>query len=194
MKFYVAWIIVGIILLVFAGFFGKAGRGNVFGLLIDGRGRFSLNNLQLTMWTLLILSTVVAVFFWYDFDAEKLRIPTELLTLLGISVGSGAASVAVKASKDMSGAKVASGGKFGSKSINPRFSQVLKEEEGSQMDNVVDITKFQNLLITLIVGLVYIILTVEAEGFPPLPEQVIWLIGISHVGYIAGKIPDRSKK
>lgn len=194
MKFYVAWIIVSIILLICAGSFGKVARGNVFGLLIDGRGRFSLNNLQLTMWTLLILSTVVIVFFWYDFDPTKLKIPSDLLVLLGISVGSGAASVVVKTAKDVSGAQVASGGKMGGKSISPSIGQVLKEEEGGQMDAVVDITKFQNLMITLVVGLVYVILTARAEDFPMLPEQVVWLIGISHAGYIAGKLPDRAKK
>ncbi|MCW5983142.1 MAG: hypothetical protein KIT09_33945 [Bryobacteraceae bacterium] len=194
------WIGSFVVLIFLAGLMGYACLKNWLGLLIDDRGRFSLNHLQLLMWTLLVLSTLCAAFLVSGLDPESLRIPQELLILMGISVGSATLAGAVKSSKDLPGstALVARRGMQvdrpdGTKApIEPKISQVFLEEEGKQADAAINITKFQNFAFTIVAGLAYVVLTLRSHGFPVLPEQVLWLVGISHSGYIGGKIPNKS--
>lgn len=79
-----------------------------------------------------------------------------------------------------------------------RFSQIFWVEEGENIDKVVDVTKFQNFFLTIIVVLAYAFIVLKAMGaqgvlteFPPIPESVLWLIAISNAGYVGGKIPNK---
>lgn len=185
MSFNLAWFLSVVALMVLYAWMGHSSRARISGLLIDGRQRYSLNHLQLFLWTILVLSTLLGLFISSGFDATALEIPQELLVLIGISVGSGVASGAVKSMKDASAAaNVKTGG--------AKPSQVFLAEEGQNADKVVSITKFQNFVFTLVVVFAYIVLTIKAQDYPALPEQVLWLIGISHAGYITGKIPNES--
>ncbi len=74
--------------------------------------------------------------------------------------------------------------------VQPRPAQLFLEEEGREADQVVSITKFQNFVFTLVVAFAYVVLTIKAQDYPVLPQQVLWLIGISHAGYVAGKVPN----
>jgi xanthosine utilization system XapX-like protein len=69
--------------------------------MIDSRGRFSLTHLQLVLWPLVVLSLVAGVFFgrlWAGVDDPLgFDIPSELLGVLGISVGSAVTAQCVKA-------------------------------------------------------------------------------------------------
>ncbi len=225
MSFYVAWFLSALALIVIATLVGYAAKDNLLGLLIDERDRFSLNHLQITMWTILVLSTLGAVFISNGFDAAGLAIPRELLILMGISVGSAVGAGAVKSSKDAdgSGARVARHGKIeltnegvqryqaalrakappsaqsapstqsvpNSRPTPQRVAQMFLEEEGDQADEVTSITKFQNLVFTLVTGTAYVVLVAKTQFYPELPEEVLWLIGISHAGYLGGKIPNK---
>jgi len=193
--FYTWWLISGVSLLAAAAVAGRLTNGSFLGLLLDGRGRYSLNHFQVLMWTLLVLSTWLGVLIPF-FEPERLRIPSELLVLMGISLGSASAAGAIKSAKDASGALVrrmgtltmADGTRIERK---PFLRQMFLEEEGFIADEVINVTKFQNYVFTFVAGFTYVGLVLKAQGFPVLPEELVWLVGISHGGYIAGKLPDK---
>ena len=195
-SFVALWGISAVALLVLAGLAGKAStHKSILGILIDNRGRFAMNRVQLVTWNILILSSFAAAFFM------TFKIPVmdnTLLALLGISVGSGATAGAVKSGKDVAKKDIARVGKkvtFSDgtdKEFVRKFSQVFLEEEGGEADKVVSVTKFQNFIFTIVLAILYVVLAVKEGGMPTFSDQAIWLIGISHGGYIAGKIPDRS--
>jgi len=219
MSLHLSWSISALIILALAVWAGYAARKNLVGILIDTRGRFSLNHLQIVMWTVIILSSIVGVFLARlvagEADLMHFAIPQELLILMGISVGSATSAGAVKAAKDIgpSAPKIArvgavfpvaararlaqalAGGAPAAvehRTIEAHFSQVVQEEEGDQGDVSVDVTKFQNLVFTALAGIAYVVLfwsrgTIDA--LPPLPNELLWLLGISHAGYVAGKLP-----
>src|SRR5262245_47414727 len=119
-NFYLSYGISALVLLLLAGWAGRQakfaaleGKPTSLGILIDNRERFSLNRLQLVMWSLLILSTFLAVLAHnLSSDPGKaLAIPNELLGLLGISVGSAIIAGAVKDNKDATRPETLSGGK-----------------------------------------------------------------------------------
>ena len=205
MAFHICWGISALALILLAAWAGRATRSAAVGILIDNRGRDSLNHMQIVMWTLLILSSIMGVYLARLFAGESnllaFTIPQELLILMGISVGSATVAGAAKSAKDVSGANVArAGASFaaaggGKRTIATHFAQVFQEEEGQQADQSIDVTKFQNFIFTLLTGLAFIVWTwkqANIQGLPPLSKELLWLLGISHAGYVAGKLPARS--
>lgn len=225
-SFYVAWAISGVLLLVIAILVGRATGKGVLGILVDNRDRFSLNRLQLVMWTLLVLSTLLGMFFsavvshlmyGSKFLPENIdlafAVPNNLLILMGISVGSATTAGAVKSSKDLNpnalvpiqgtvepnpAAKaeaVVNRAPTSAAVKKPRkLSQVVLEEEGSQIDKIVDVAKFQNFIFTIALGLAYIVLAANLPkpNYPVFSDTVLWLLGVSHAGYVAGKLPTKA--
>jgi hypothetical protein len=55
---YVAWAVSAAVLVAVAVWLGMSIRRSAFGVLIDSRGRHSLSQLQLVLWTLLVLSLI----------------------------------------------------------------------------------------------------------------------------------------
>ncbi len=206
MGFHICWIISGLVILSLAALAGKVTRNSSTGILVDERGRFSLNHLQIVMWTVLVLSSIMGVFFARLFAGESnllaFSIPQELLILMGISVGSATLAGAAKSAKDAPGstARVARAGTFRlsngeTRTIAAHFAQVFQTEEGDQADQTVDITKFQNFIFTFLIGVGFVVLVwkqTTLQGLPPLSKEILWLLGISHAGYIGGKLPTKS--
>ena len=147
------------------------------GILIDDRGRFSLNRLQLVLWTMVVVSLIAGVFFGRLIEglAEPLEftIPERVLGLIGISIGAGVTVGAVKATKKAEsegesvpparGAVVAQGPRAGVKLATyqvtgrqPFLGQVLMAEEGTYADDIVDVTKFQSFAITIVLAAAYV--------------------------------------
>ena len=184
MSFTLAWLLSLAGLTAIYALVGRVALGKPLALLVDNRQRFSLNHLQLSLWTLLVLSTLLAAFFTSGLDPVALEVPEELLILMGISVGSATVALAVKSAKDAPG----SGADVNNKGA--KVSQVFLEEEGAHADQVVSLAKFQNLVLTLVAAFAFVALTIQAQDYPALPPQMLWLIGISHAGYVAGKIPN----
>jgi hypothetical protein len=175
---------------------------NWLGILIDSRGRYSLTHLQLVLWTIVVLSLITAVVLGRLTGGSAAKtldftIPNNLLLAVGISVGSAVAATATKAGKDSNDkAKVErmTDGK------SPRISQVFMVEEGAMADKAVDVTKFQNFWLTLIIvgsyvatAGVYLLRATDATQLSPpdFSQQVVTLLGISHAGYIAAKVPNK---
>ncbi len=198
---YLAWWILSLlVLLYFAAWVGRqTGQGNL-GILIDERERYSLTHFQLVLWTVVILSSMLGVLISKGFDPEALQLPPVLLGLMGISAGSAVAATGVKGVKDASGADIRGGtGTFtrtlrNGKQISittPCFAQIWLEEEGDSANKIVSITKFQNFIFTLVILGFYVATAWKQGGVPVLPENVVWLIGISHAGYVGGKVPSK---
>jgi hypothetical protein len=186
-----------LILLALAWAVGRQTGEGSLGVLIDTRGRYSLTHFQLVLWTLVILSSMLGVLISRGFDATAAQLSPELLGLMGISAGSGVFATGVKGAKDTpgSGARVARAGAVSPSTgatMSARFAQIWLEEEGDLADKVVSITKYQNFVFTLVILVFYISTSWTHNSLPDLPQSVIWLIGISHAGYVGGKIPNKS--
>jgi len=215
--FRLTWALCAAALLALAAWAGSRAKfksipsGTLCGILIDERERYSLNRLQLVVWTMLILSTFLGMLF-YALAAglpidDALKITTELLGLLGISASTAVVAGAVKDGKNVRRPWAIIGGTGWKERVEPhrpnwatdplptstpRFVQVFLEEEGTGGGTeVVSITKFQNFIFTIALAVIYVVLTCKAMGYPAFDEQVLWLVGISHAGYIGGKIPDK---
>lgn len=181
MGFTAAWLLAAGLLVALYATFGRITGPSFAGVLVDNRQRYSLNHLQIAIWTVLVIATLIAAFVSSGFDVSALEIPQPLLVLMGISVASGVAAAAVKSRKDSDKAHIARG--------NAKPSQVFLEEEGGSANQAVSITKFQGFIFTLVAATAYVVLALKAQDYPELPEQVLWLVGISQAGYVAGKIP-----
>ena len=107
-----SWAISAVVLIVIAVLLGMLVRlpseaerpkPRWLGILVDDRGRFSLNRTQLVLWSIVVLSLIAGVFFGRLIEdvPEPLEftIPGNVLGLLGISVGTAVTVGAVKASK-----------------------------------------------------------------------------------------------
>jgi len=99
-----AWLVSALIIVLLAVVLpSRLGTQNV---LRDARGRYSLSRLQMTLWTVLILSALIAIAVSRVWVAEgqfgaalTISIPPELLQVMGISYASAAAAPAVLALK-----------------------------------------------------------------------------------------------
>ena len=194
---YVWWGISAAVLVTSAAWLGRTVKQNILGILLDNRGRYSLSQFQIVLWTLVVLSLLSGVFFARVFGGVatplNITIPNELLIVMGISVGSAATASAIKASKDLKDARIRT------KDL-PKFSQLYLAEEGSGPETI-DVTRFQNFWLTLIVIVAYVATAVayiaaqgtpaEITALPPFDPTLLGLLGISHAGYLAGKLPDQ---
>lgn len=218
--FHIAWVITGLLLVLTARWAGRKVKikavpaGSYWGILIDERERFSLNRLQLVVWSILILSTFLALLAHAIVTnsgiAAALDIPPQILGLMAISGGTAVLGGAVKDRKNITRPHHITGGagwieraviartviiSWAQDRLQPRsphFAQVFLEEEGTGGENeIVSITKFQNFVFTFALSIVYVALTIKANGYPTMDEQVLWLVGISHAGYVGGKVPDK---
>jgi hypothetical protein len=202
------WLLCFILLFALAAWLGYAlnrespGLGGIFRIFIDQRGRYSLSQFQAVAWTLVIVSLIAGVVFARLFsgnlDGLGFAIPNELFVLLGISLGSTALSLAVKAGKDNSHPEQIAASDA---SDRPRFRQIFLVEEGEFADRIIDVTKYQNFGITIVLVVAYVWQTVNAINrvpavldfaVPALGETFLTLLGVSHAAYLAGKLPARS--
>ena len=193
---FVSWGISAAVLIISAAAVGQSVKKNPLGIFLDSRGRASLSQFQLVMWTLIVLSLLAGVFLARLFGrvAEPLEItiPGELLIVMGISGGSAVSAGAIKAGKDLRGRTIMRG--------RPGFRQLLTIEEGTGPE-VVDVTKFQNFWLTVIVMVAYVAAALayvagqtklaDVNALPGFSGTLLTLLGISHAGYLAGKLPDR---
>jgi hypothetical protein len=201
-----SWAGSALVLLLLAALLGTLVRikPGPLAILIDSRGRFSLNHLQLVVWSIVVISLVAGVFFGRLIDgvADPLgfTIPDRVLGLLGISVGSAVTVGAVKATKS---AKAASAetptlASYSTTHNPPFLGQVFMLEEGEFSDQVVDVTKFQSFGITVVLVVAYVAMAINAivnaktaasiTALPDISGTFLVLLGISYAGYAGGKL------
>lgn len=198
--FFWAWGISAGVMVVLAALLGlKASvHPGILGVFIDRRGRFSLTHFQIVVWTIVVLSLVSGMFWGRllqggDLDPLGFSIPAEVLGLLGISLGSGLAAGVVKSSKDADAPQRIA-------ADVPRPAQVFLLEEGALADKVIDVSKFQNFIITVILVIAFVIQaidTIQAAKevtdvvLPTFSPTFLTLLGISHAAYVGGKMPSQ---
>src|SRR2546421_394371 len=102
--FFVSWSASALVVLVLAAGIGCALKIGCTGILIDTRGRYSLSQFQIVLWTVVVLSLVSALFLarWIAGAENPLAfaIPNELLIVMGVSIGTTAAALTIKETHD----------------------------------------------------------------------------------------------
>jgi hypothetical protein len=190
-----------VMLAVFLGYRVGVGTGPL-GILIDGRGRYSLTHLQLIAWTIVILSLVCGVCLgrWFDGQADPLgfSIPSQVLGLLGVVGGSAVVATGVKSTKDTVAPELVAAS---SQVDKPHLSQVFLAEEGAFADQVVDVAKFQGFIATAVLIIAYVGLAIQTindagsidklTALPDFSPTFLTLLGISQATYVLGKIPGK---
>jgi hypothetical protein len=205
-----SWAVAAALLLLLAAVLGAVVKlkPGPLGILVDGRGRMSLNRLQLVVWTIVVVSLVAGVFFGRLIegvgDPLGFTIPDRVLGLLGISFGAGLTVGAVKATKAATSAKKTEPtlATFAATGKAPSFEQVFLMEEGEFADQVVDVSKFQGFGITIVLVVAYVATAIHAianaksaaavTALPDLSGTFLVLLGISYAGYAGGKLPTQT--
>jgi hypothetical protein len=212
----IAWLITLVAMVVMLRAIGIALNDRPAGVLVDNRNRISLSKAQMIGWTVLVLSALTTLaatqLAGLDKAPTSLTISTTLLTLMGISVASVAATPALLSLKP---AAVDSR----DAADQARWTDLVQGDDEANKDSI-DISKVQQLLISLLVMGVYLFLvgnmlrygagadataaanaagtdaaTVAAAiaanagriGLPAPSADLVWLIGISHAGYLSYK-------
>jgi hypothetical protein len=206
--------------------------GKMSGVFWSNRNTYSLSRVQVVLWTWLILSALMAVVIcraWSMLDtgsadglsaALDIYIPPELLTIMGISIASGAAAPAILSLKSQAnapsqsaldaaatrlGADVHAVGKVFVRSDQcpPLFRDLFQSDDAAAAGTV-DISKVQQFAVTLILWSVYLAMLIHlfyagVSGkappglipnttiLPQLSETFVYLLAISHAGYLAYK-------
>ena len=68
------WLVSLLALLIISWLIGRQTGKGTLGILIDGRGRYSLTHFQIVLWTIVILSSVIGVLISNGFDPGKLEL------------------------------------------------------------------------------------------------------------------------
>jgi len=193
---FIAWGVSAALLVLLALALGRLAAVKTWlGILVDDRYRFSLTQLQIVTWSIVILSLISGVFFGRLLagvtEPLDFAIPSQVLGLIGISAGSAVTAISIKATKDP--AKIGSG--------EPRFRQIFLAEEGTYADKVIDVTKYQNFVTTIILVAAYVTLSIHAindagsakavTSLPDISGTFLILLGISHGAYLAAKVPSK---
>lgn len=174
------WIMVLLLLTIFTLIAGHWITGVFYGAFVNDRNRMSLSQIQLVLWTLLVLGTYLsAVFINLSFSVAQpleITIPGELWILMGISTTSLIGSPLLSSRKK--GQKVdihdeakamnvlsdqgrkpanldANGGLIANKKpADAAWSELFEADEISRAGRL-DISKIQMFFFTLIIALVY---------------------------------------
>jgi hypothetical protein len=170
-----AWVMILVLMAVFAVLNGHGITGALWGVMIDSRNRMSLSRLQMLAWTLVILSALITAILSNVARGSEtpmdITIPPELWVLLGISTASaigGPALLSAKRDKQADEKEFKKTAKTlqqqGSAPIDDdepsvvvrnadihdaRFSELLKGDESGNA-SAVDLGKLQMFLFTFI--------------------------------------------
>lgn len=149
--------------------------------LVRGRrGKASLSNFQIWWWTLIVIALLV--FVWWT-TANLAELNETIIWLLGIAGGGSVAARATAVVRQARGQQIVAT-ELGSVA----YQKLAKWSDLLTTDGQFDLFKLQMLLFTLLTGL-YVVVTVVAEVvFPEIPDELLWLMGISNGSYVAAKV------
>jgi small-conductance mechanosensitive channel len=178
-------------------------QGRIDGVLIDDRNRVSLSRAQWILWFALIIGGYFAAALWNV--ANGLTMPViqnQLLVLLGISSGSAVTSnliIEAKKPDDPADAGKATLAKNADADDASWSELYLGEEQANK--STVDISRLQQLVITILLAIAFISLQWAALAKPDdagmhMPSfddnsSFLWLLGLSHAAYLAYKAPTK---
>lgn len=192
------WIIMLLYAIIFVGFLLRIGKEKgILGLTVDERGKFSLSRLQALAWTFLIslayLGIAVNVGKFVD-------VPNNLITLMGVSLGSAVASQAIKTYKintqntveAVPTNPIAPADQPAPVIGPPKLIDLISEEERGYT-SLLSLGKFQMLVWTIISLAVYLVILFQDFGskveLPDVTYTMVTLMGISQGAYLVQKIP-----
>lgn len=205
------WIVTSIAIGALLCVIGWAINGSILGILIDHRNKISLSRFQVAIWTWIFASSILAVALKYQ--TTEITLGTELLALMGISLGSSAGAIIVKGTKESvepAPEKLARLPKFNRKdgqalkragvlqqNNEPRSARIIDMFKGEEITDFeyADISKIQMFFFSIVVWLGYIsqlwnweITAGEPITFPLLTSSsLLTLLGVSHAGYLTTK-------
>ena len=198
-----AWLITMLMIVLLCAAIGRAITNRWDAVLIDGRNRVSLSRLQMMAWTLLVLSALITaaasnLHLADNTGALAIDIRDELLAAMGLAATSLAAAPALLTLKtNAAGQSVAAGNNSQSQAS---WLDMFRGDEVGEEDSP-DLSKIQQFLITLalvgsygfLIGDMFYDLAAQQkfDAFPELDEKFIWLLGISHAGYLTYKAAPR---
>lgn len=137
--------------------------------------RYSLSNVQILMWTLLV---IFALCYVWVANGILLAISSGVLALLGIS---GATSVLARTVEG-----------YGTQPQDTLRREPKLKDLVVTPDGDFDLLRFQMLGFTLFTWFYSLISVIRSEGLPEIPENMYVLMGISNAAYIGGKIADNA--
>ncbi|MFA4824955.1 MAG: hypothetical protein WC593_07320 [Methanoregula sp.] len=225
---FASWIVVLLLISLSIIAIGHGVTGRLFGFIIDGRNKMSLSRLQLTLWTIVVLSSIFTIAFSNVINNNPspllITIPPELWILIGISTTSFVGSSLILNGKKETrgdpsekqttlsrlGNQGYSTGKIISKGVilsykTPAYARVSDLFKGDETGNgaILDLSKIQMFFFTIIIVLIYafaistllLAKTTMIVTMPPFDEGFLFLIGISHSGYLTYKaVPHTSSQ
>jgi hypothetical protein len=207
------WLIDLFLVAALVAVLGVGFKQSIFGILIDGRNKFSLSRLQIVLWTILFVATFFVAYVWnigHTADLSKalaLVVPSTVWLLMGMSGVSAAGSPAILSAKPDTGpaapppalkddAKFVDGVVVKRKAGEAaQWSDMILGDEVGNTD-AIDVGKVQLLLLTLVAIVAYgfaIAQTlVAANGgviakLPDMDNGFLTLIGASHLTYLGYK-------
>lgn len=145
---------------------------------------FSLSRVQLGIWTIVIASSYIYVFF--NCCYQSIEFSSHILALMGISAGTAAIGNAIDKNQAASPTGAARHQNQPSKGI---LTDILSDENG------ISIHRFQNVVFTIVAIVVYIykIHTTKCAGLPELDTTLVALMGISTATYLGLKINENKQ-
>ncbi len=218
-----AWIAMLSLVVLASAFLGQSVTKRWDGILIDNDNRISLSRFQLICWTILLIGSLACIGihnFAQGGDVSKaldIGIPPEIWALLGLPAFTAVTAAAIKDEKrgqtttasaaDVQASNSAVQKQQGLSQTPTQDGRVLTKAtpaEARWVDMVmgdfegaqnIDASKFQKLLITLLVlgiyaGALWSVIssaTGAIAAFPPISQGFLALLGISHAAYLADK-------
>jgi hypothetical protein len=176
-------------------------NGRIDGVLIDDRNRISLSRAQWILWFALIIGGYFVVALWnVANDLSMPVIQNQLLVLLGISSGSAVTSNLITEAKKPDSPTDTSKLAVNASADDASWSELMLGEERAN-EKTVDISRLQQLVVTILLAIAFITLQWSALAKPGasgllMPSfddnsSFLWLLGISHAAYLAYKAPDK---
>jgi hypothetical protein len=202
------WVVVMAVLVALCAFAGCLVNRRIDGILIDDRNRISLSRFQWVMWVIIVGGGYFTVALWDVANTGDFpKLDEQTLILLGIVSGSAVLSTVVvnkkKAQPNVPAAPAAANDapvQVGAADANATVAEAswadLFMGEDAANRYVVDISRLQKLIFTVILALTYLtwLWVVFSKDKTPLEMPLIgsdsnfnWLLGISHLAYQGGK-------
>lgn len=136
-------------------------------------GPYSLAQTQLAFWTILIIGSFIYTLILTDIASS---INSSILFLLGISITTNGTAVYMDYYKK----------KKDNLKVNPKRSKgFLTDILGD--GNTIVVQRVQNAAWTLVLGLYLIYYTISNKTLPTYPDVLLYLTGVSSLGYVAAK-------
>jgi len=137
---------------------------------------YSLAQTQLAFWTLIVS---ISYLYIYATTQDIPDIPEKVLWLLGISITTTGGAKIIDNNKEV--------GQFKYPASKGFWVDIFSDNFG------INIHRFQMVLWTLIMGLLFVISVIQDQKMIAFSEQLLMLMGISSGAYLGLKIPENNK-